>query len=95
MNKEEFKTIVDKDDNYVVVVTNEVGKEYVLGHCDTPELYPLDATLEGIDRYYHDKLMDEFEEMGCKFKSVVLHIDRSANPEVSESCHPRIKPKQQ
>jgi len=68
----EYKTIVDKDDNYVVVSINEVGKNYVLGNCVIPELYPLDATLEGIDRYYHNTLIGEFKEMGCKFKNIKL-----------------------
>lgn len=68
----EYKTIVDKGDNYVVVTINEVGKDYVLGNCDIPELYPLAATLGGIDRYYHNTLMGEFKEMGCKFKKIKL-----------------------
>lgn len=69
----EYNTIVDKDDNYVVVIVNEVGKEYELGHCDVPELYPLDSTLEGIDRYYHNALMEGFKEMGCKLKSMMVY----------------------
>lgn len=68
----EYKTIVDKDDNYVVVTINEVGKDYVLGNCDIPELYSLDSTLGGIDRYYHNTLMVEFKEMGCKFKKIKI-----------------------
>lgn len=71
----EYKTIVDKDGKYVVVVIPFVGKVYELAYGDVPELHPIDATLEGIDRYYHGKLGDEFKEMGCKLINVKLSVD--------------------
>ena len=69
----EYQTMVDKDDRYVVISINSVrDEEYVLGYCDVPELYPMDATLEGIDRYYHNTLMEEFKSMGCKLKNIMI-----------------------
>jgi len=74
-----YKTIVDKDGRYVVVIIHEIGKVYELGYGDVPELYPFDSTLEGIDRYYHGKLFGSFKDMGCKLINVKVNIDGEKN----------------
>ena len=67
----EYQTIIDKDNKYVVVVNDR--PLYSLGHCSIPELYSMESTLEGIDRYYHNTLMEEFKEMGCKLKTMTIN----------------------
>ena len=70
---ETFQTIVDKDGKYMVIDTsNSHHRQYGLAHCDVPELYSMEATLEGINRYYHYTLMEHFESMGCKLITKTL-----------------------
>jgi hypothetical protein len=69
-----FKTIVDKDNNFIVIMGDYVNKDYRLGFCKVPELYPLDSTLIGIDNYYHNKLMEQFKELGCHLKEVSISL---------------------
>ena len=74
MEKEKFKTLVDKDGKYLDIDFNLMdyltNKEYSIYHCDTPELYPTDTTLEQIDRNHHNALMDDFKDIGCELKVV-------------------------
>ena len=70
--EERFQTIIDKNGKYVIIEPRILYKEYDLAHCDVPELFSMEATLEGIDRYHHHKLMAEFGRMECKLVPITI-----------------------
>jgi len=74
MEKEKFKTLVDKSGKYITIDFNIgdylINKEYSMRHSNTPELYSTDTTLEQIDRNHHNALMDDFKDIGCELKEL-------------------------
>jgi hypothetical protein len=74
MEKEKFKTLVDKSGKYITIDFNIgdylINKEYSMRHSNIPELYSTDTTLEQIDRNHHNTLMDDFKDIGCELKEL-------------------------
>lgn len=53
----EFKTLVDKNTkDFIVIITLNIGETYELGTCSTPKLFPITATKDGIERFYHGSI---------------------------------------
>lgn len=67
----EYQTIIDKDGNYVTIIKNGY-KDYQVAHTEVPELFSINATLEGIDKYHHNMLIEEFKRMECKLKVLII-----------------------
>jgi hypothetical protein len=67
----EYKTIIDSNGDYVIIIKNGI-KDYELGNSVIPELFSMEATLERIDRFYFNMLMEKFIDLGCSIITVKL-----------------------